>query len=72
MRLNREQYHVFCVARRGLTISRLRSLREFTNFVVRPNIVFVQIGGNDMYRSSPIIPKLAEDMKTFCRMRRIY
>lgn len=48
LRLNREQYYVTCVARGGLTISRLCTLREFTYFVARPNIVFIQIGGNDL------------------------
>lgn len=67
LRLNREQYYVTCVARGGLTISRLCALREFTYFVARPNIVFIQIGGNDLCCSSPNIPKLAQEILSYAQ-----
>lgn len=64
LRLNREQYYVSCVARGGLTIFRLCALREFTYFVVRPNIVFIQIM---LCCSFPNIPKLAQEILTYAQ-----
>lgn len=57
--------YVSCVAIGGLTISRLWVLSECTHFVVHPNIVFIQIRGNDLCFSFPNIFKLAQEILSY-------
>jgi hypothetical protein len=64
--LYRDQYEVSCVARGrgGLTVNKLCS-RQFTQFSRCPDIVFLQIGGNDLVCDSPNIPKLDRDIISY-------
>lgn len=60
-----DQYEVSCRARGGLTISQLCSCRQFTHFSRCPDIVFIQIGGNDLVCDTPNIPKLTQDIISY-------
>ena len=73
-----DQYEVSCVARGGLTVNKLCSCPQFTQFTRCPDIVFIQIGGNDLVCDTPNIPKLVRDiisyasyLKDGCGVRRV-
>lgn len=67
LRLDNGQYQVSCLTRGGLTITRLGSLREFTSFTLRPDLAFLQIGGNDLVCSTPNISKLVKDIVAYAQ-----
>ena len=67
LRLDNGQYQVSCLARGGLTITWLSSLRQFTSFPLLPDLVFLHIVCYDLVCSTPNISKLVQDIMDYAQ-----